>query len=336
MSNSRDFDTPLPQCLYLEVTNRCNLRCQTCLQFRGMKEQNRDLSFKEIKEIADQIPVLKRAVLHGIGEPLLNKELTEIINYLKERKVHVLFNTNALLLDKKWAKDFVSSGLDELRISLDAATESTYTRVRGSDNFPKVINNVETLSRMRNAAHPSTPKVSVWMVATRENVEDLPEMIKLAARVGIDEVYLQRLVYPTDGHGRGLAVKEKAITYPSSRVVEILRKSSALSKRLRVSLMASGLVSPNDSLMLKPRGGAPWRQCRRPWEVAYVTARGNVLPCCISPFSTLDYASLILGNVFKQSFDEVWRGEKYRDFRRKHQSLYPPACCTGCGVEWSL
>jgi MoaA/NifB/PqqE/SkfB family radical SAM enzyme len=45
--------------------------------------------------------VLKKAVLHGIGEPLLNKELTEIINYLKQRKVHVLFNTNALSLDEK-------------------------------------------------------------------------------------------------------------------------------------------------------------------------------------------------------------------------------------------
>jgi MoaA/NifB/PqqE/SkfB family radical SAM enzyme len=301
-----------------------------------MKEKPRDLSLGEIKEIAGQVPGLMRTILHGIGEPLLNRELPDIIGYLKEREVHVLFNSSALLLSKKWAQQLVSSGLDELRVSLDAAAESTYARVRGSDNFLKVVKNIEALVQMRKACHRSTPKVSVWMVATQENVEDLPEMIKLADRVEIDEVYLQRLVYPTDGPGYGLAVKEKTITDPSPRIVDILRRSMSLSRHLGVSLMASGLVSPIESVNCTPRDATPWRQCRRPWEVAYITAWGNVLPCCISPFSTVDYSSLILGNVFEQPLDRIWQGEKYRAFRQMHQSPHPPSCCIGCGVEWSL
>lgn len=336
MPVDKNSKIPLPRSLYLEVTNRCNLQCRTCLQFSGMKEQPRDLSLEEVREIAGQVPGLRRAVLHGIGEPLLNRELTEIIGCLKEREVHVLFNSNALLLSKKWAKQLVSSGLDELRISLDAATEPTYTRVRGTDNFSKVVKNIETFAQMRMTNHGSTPKVSVWMVATRENVEDLPEMIRLAERVGIDEVYLQRLVYPTDGPGRGLAVKEKAITGPSSRIADILRSSMSLGSQLGVSLLASGLVSPTESLRPKPRDEAPWRECTRPWELAYITAQGNVLPCCISPFSTVDYSSIVLGNVFKQPLEKIWQGEKYRAFRQKHQSLKPPRCCSGCGAEWSL
>jgi hypothetical protein len=161
-----------------------------------MEEKPRDLSLGEIKEIVGKVPGLKRAILHGIGEPLLNRELPDIIGCLKEREVHVLFNSSALLLSKKWAQQLISSGLDELRVSLDAAAESTYVRVRGSDNFLKVVKNIEALVQMRKACHQSTPKISAWMVATQENVEDLPEMIKLAARVEIDEVYLQRLVYP--------------------------------------------------------------------------------------------------------------------------------------------
>ena len=329
-------EIPLPQSLYLEVTNRCNLKCRTCLQFRGMEEQPRDLSLKDIKEIAGQVPGLRRALLHGIGEPLLNRELTEIIGYLKEKEVHVLFNSNALLLSQKWAEQLVSSELDELRVSLDAATESTYRRVRGSDKFREVVENIEAFVRKRKATHRSTPRVSVWLVATRENVEDLPEMIKLAARVGIDEVYLQRLVYPMDGPGYGLAVKGKSITGPSPRIADILQRSMALGSHLGVSLMASGLVSPGESLNRKFKDAAPWRQCRRPREVAYITAWGNVLPCCISPFSTVDYSSIILGNVFKQTLEQTWQGEKYRHFRRKQQSGHPPGCCSGCGVEWSL
>ncbi len=326
----------MPRTLYLEVTNRCNLKCRTCLQFLGMKEESRDLSLSEVKEIAGQVPGLKKAILHGIGEPLLNRELPDIIGYLTKRKVQVLFNSSALLLSKKWAQRLISSGLDELRVSLDAATESTYARVRGSDNFLNVVKNIEALMKMRKACHRSTPKVSAWMVATRENVEDLPEMIKLAARVGIDEVYLQRLVYPTDGQGYGLAVKEKTITDPSPRIFGILQRSMSLSRQLGVSLRASGLVSPIESINCTTRDETPWRQCKRPWEVAYITAWGNILPCCISPFSTVDYSSLILGNVFTQSLDRIWQGAKYRAFRQMHQSPHPPNCCIGCGVEWSL
>jgi radical SAM protein with 4Fe4S-binding SPASM domain len=68
----------------------------------------------------------------------------------------------------------------------------------------------------------------------------------------------------------------------------------------------------------------------------YITANGNVLPCCISPFSTVDYASIILGNVFKDPLAEIWSGARYRNFRKQHQTETPPKCCRGCGVYWSL
>lgn len=124
-----------PVCLYIEVTNRCNLRCRTCVQYRGMKEAPRDLSFEEVTWIAGQVPGLKRAVLHGIGEPLLNEELPQIIRSLKDRGVYVLFNSNALLLSPELAEEMVASGLDEFRVSLDAATESTYARVRATESL---------------------------------------------------------------------------------------------------------------------------------------------------------------------------------------------------------
>jgi radical SAM protein with 4Fe4S-binding SPASM domain len=68
----------------------------------------------------------------------------------------------------------------------------------------------------------------------------------------------------------------------------------------------------------------------------YVTANGNVLPCCISPFATVDYDSIILGNVFKSSLEEIWTGSKYVNFRKQHQTATPPKSCRGCGVQWSL
>lgn len=326
----------LPVCLYLEVTNRCNLRCRTCVQFRGMKEAPRDLSHEEVMWIAGQVPGLKRAVLHGIGEPLLNEELPQIVRSLKDRGVYVLFNSNALLLSQELAEEMVASGLDEFRVSLDAASEPTYARIRAAGSFSRVRNNLAALIRNRRECRRSRPIVLAWMVGTKENVRDLPDMILLASRLGIDEVYLQRLVYPLDGPGRGLAGRDASIAGSSEEIDEIIAGGISLSRRLGIRFEASGLAAPAESLRLEPGAEAPWRQCRRPREVAYITAWGNVLPCCISPFSFLDYDSLVLGNVFEQSLERIWRGERFREFRKKHQSSDPPGCCAGCGMQWSL
>lgn len=80
----------------------------------------------------------------------------------------------------------------------------------------------------------------------------------------------------------------------------------------------------------------PWQACLRPWTTAYVTANGNCLPCCLSPFTTNDYESLILGNLFEQPFDEIWNDDRYRRFRSDFFSDHPHKACANCGVFWSL
>lgn len=77
-----DQGLELPKTLYLETTNRCNLKCEGCIIYHGKREVDRDVSLQEVIEITDQLPRLERVILHGIGEPLLNKALPEIITHL--------------------------------------------------------------------------------------------------------------------------------------------------------------------------------------------------------------------------------------------------------------
>jgi len=111
----------LPKILYLETTNRCNLRCKGCILYRGNWEPERDISLAELIRITDQVPDLEQVYLHGIGEPLLNKELPDIIRHLKRRNVYFLFNCTGILLIYQRQQKLIATGLDELRISLDAA-----------------------------------------------------------------------------------------------------------------------------------------------------------------------------------------------------------------------
>ena len=80
----------------------------------------------------------------------------------------------------------------------------------------------------------------------------------------------------------------------------------------------------------------PWAGCQRPWGLSYVTANGNVLPCCVSPWVAKDYSGLVLGNAFEERFDEIWNGDRYQRFRADFESDTPPDPCRGCGRLWSI
>ena len=79
--------------------------------------------------ICDQLPELERVALHGIGEPLLNEALPDMIRYLKGRNAYVFFNSNGILLDAHRQHQLIDAGLDELRISLDAASQAGYEAI---------------------------------------------------------------------------------------------------------------------------------------------------------------------------------------------------------------
>jgi len=324
----------LPEELYLEVTNRCNLRCRTCPQFFGMAEPPADLSMERFHKVIDQFPWLRRVVLHGIGEPLLNPHVPAMVRELKARGAYVLFNSNGLLLRGRWPARLVESGLDELRVSVDAGTPETYEAVRGADGFARIFANLRSLAAARSERNAVTPRVSLWMTGLQENVAELPALVRRAAAAGIAEVYLQRLVFSE----RGLARADQSL-YGHARPVDAaaIAEAEALARELGVSLRGSGEVQPAAQIAGHEGPNAPRRACMRPWKLMYVTANGQVLPCCVAPFTAAPYASIVLGHTARQPLAEIWNGERYQAWRTALLSEdTPPAACRGCGADWSL
>src|SRR5208282_2257655 len=90
-----------PVCLYLETTNRCNLLCTICPRTYEELEPPADMSWELFTRIVDQFPAIERAVLHGVGEPMLVKHLARMVHYLKDRGTYVLFNTNGTVLNER-------------------------------------------------------------------------------------------------------------------------------------------------------------------------------------------------------------------------------------------
>ena len=326
----------LPKVLYIETTNRCNLRCKGCILYRGGWEPDRDMTLPDLIMITDQLPALERATLHGVGEPLLNTELCRMIAHLKKRNVFVLFNSNGILLGEEQQNAIIDAGLDELRISLDAASPEGYEIIRNSNKFDRIVQNLGNLLKLQKKRRAVTPGLSIWFLGTKENIAELPALLRLAAEIGIDEIHLQRLVYFQDHDGYGVTRREKTLRDSNDGTLESIHNSRLLAANLGIRFNASGLSSPIESVQADSAAKMPWSKCYRPQTLMYITANGNVLPCCISPFSTIDYSSIILGNAFESSLEEIWSGPKYTYFREQLQTQTPPKCCRGCGVLWSL
>jgi MoaA/NifB/PqqE/SkfB family radical SAM enzyme len=329
-----------PSVVFIEVTNRCNLLCETCPRTYFEREPLKSLSLKEFIIIAEQFPHMQRALLHGIGEPLLNRELPQIIKYLKGRNVEVIINSNGTLLTPQWQKNLIESGLDQYRCSIDGATNETYARIRGAALLPKLKKGLEGLVKTKEQLGAITPHISIWCVATRENLQELPDLLRLAASLGVPEVYMQRMVFfaKSPDQQYGMARDEIAIFGKDDDVEErIIEECTTLSSDLGINFLASGGRDPINSLAAaRPADFAPWQACMRPWTTAYITANGNCLPCCISPFATNDYDSLILGNLFERPFHEIWNEPLYQKFRTDLLSDHPHQACASCGVYWSL
>lgn len=327
-----DLRPPLPRSLYLETTSRCNSLCETCILTFGGREPQKDLGWDEFRLVIDRFPALERVLLHGIGEPLLNRHLVPMVRHLKERGAIVLFNSNAITLSERRGADLVDAGLDELRVSLDATTPETYARIRGVDALARVVRNLERFAETRRRRGVSRPRVTLWFTALRDNIDEIPGLVPLAERTGAEGIYLQRLVY----NGLGLAVAEQSLHGRlQEREATLIRKTEEAARAAGLDFSASGAAAPEVSLAPADTE-RPWSACRRPWTLVYVTVHGNVLPCCIAPWITQHYEGIVLGNLYRQTLPEIWWGERYRGFRAAIQTDAPPEPCQGCGVRWSL
>jgi MoaA/NifB/PqqE/SkfB family radical SAM enzyme len=333
-----DSDIPAhePVCLYLETTNRCNLLCTTCPRTYAELEPPADMSWELFCSIVDQVPNLQRAVLHGVGEPMLVKNLPRMVRYLKDRGTYVLFNTNGTVLNEKNGRALIAAELDELRVSFDAANAESYRAIRGKNYFHRILKNVRAFRELQEREGHDKPRVSAWLTGLRETIEELPDFVRVAAEAGVKEVYLQRLVFFNE-NAIGKARPDQALYEHLSREEATYIDSAAtLASSLGVTFSASGAASEPGMSLKRRDDGSAWSLCRRPWTLMYITANGRALPCCIAPFSQRGYENYTLGDATQQTLREIWTGQAYRDFRRALVSNEPPSACANCGLRWSL
>ncbi len=324
---------PLPREIQLEVTGACNLACRMCLvRYRPkLGRAAGAMCLHTFRRVVDELPALEKITLQGLGEPLLAPDLHRMIEHATARGVRVGFNTNGMLLSPTRARRLVAAGLAWLHVSLDGATAETYESIRDGASFERVCANVRGLVAARREARSELPVVSLVCVAMRRNVRELPALVRLAARWGVERVWVQNLSHSfsdTDPAGayaeiRAFAADEALWNGDEGLAAEVFAAARTEADRLGVELRLPRLAEPPPA----PREpGEP--ACDWPFTSAYVTHDGHVQPCCM----VMGDDRVSLGDVGTTPFAAIWRGDAYREFRRGLLEGPPPAVCEGCSL----
>ncbi len=326
---------PLPTYLQIEPVGQCNLRCEMCpIQFR------RDgppwgppafMPFEQFKATIDQFLNLRELHLQGLGEPMMHPRFFDMVEYAAGKGIKVTTNSNFTLLTRGRADRAVTSRLDAIHVSIDGARPETYARIRVRGRQDRVLRNLEMLLEARGRMNSDRPHLRLVVVVMRQNLDELPDLVRLAHRWSFEGMFVQHLCHdfgeaslPAEYRPMREFVQAETLLEEDPLLVERwFDEARAVAEELKVDLRLPG-IRPR----VHPRGTPGPERCDWPWRGAYVSYQGLAMPCCM--ISTPD--RLNFGSVVEHGVGQVWNGEQYEEFRARLASDDPPDICRSCSV----
>lgn len=179
IKNGSEVVTYLPNHIYVEPTNICNLRCATCTPTK-IKGRPGKLSMEIWRDIINyfvEVGAKPTITLIGRGEPLVHPLIDEVVKYAADSGFSCYIITNGSLLTTEKAKKLIDAGLKRIQFSLHATTAETYKKMTGKACFEKVLENIKNFQLINDAAgHPC--HVSVFSVLSSINEHEVEEFKK--------------------------------------------------------------------------------------------------------------------------------------------------------------
>lgn len=298
----------------LDVTRRCNLRCLGC-RFHSENARPpavgdpdvKDVSFEMLERLFSDLKELNTRTLLLIaeGEPFLHPRFFDIVRLAKKCGMRTIVTTNGTLIDERKAGDIIEAGLDEMHVSLWTNSLEGYEKqYPGTDplNFDRVIDGVRTLSSLKAEDRTRAPYIILTNPINRLNYQGVDAMVALAKQTGFDAISFSP--FKTN---RG-ELTQYALS--SREQTDLCNHMTKLRKQIR----AQGLGENIGRLLARYEFNAAKHRgpCYICWYHSRIKVDGTVLSCGRS--------ELVLGNLKKESFPEIWNGKAYRMERRKRLS----------------
>lgn len=284
--------------LEVGLTNACNHRCVFCaVDYTGYCPTMLDgqVFQKRIDEFAKK--GVKSIIYAGEGEPLLNKDATEIINYTKRNGIDAALSTNGVLLTKEVSKECLGA-LTWIRFSTAAITDHAYERIHQcrKGDLQIVLKNMQDAVNVKKDQRLLTT-IGVQMLLLPENKDEVVPMARDLKKIGVDYF----TVKPFSQHpqsGNILQVDYQEMLDVEKEIKELETEN------YKIYFRAHSM-----NKLVCERG---YTQCLALPFMVYIDAKGNLWPCIVF----MGKEELSYGNLYAETFEEIWEGKQRRELIR--------------------
>ncbi len=356
----RDVLDTYPTQLQLESTSYCNAQCIMCSHYYAGNKGALDMNKKMLEKLSELFPYLDVLIMHGNGEPFLSKLFKESVKTYASYNIRLTTNTNlSILTDDQIER--INESFANIRVSCDACTQEIYEGIRKNLSFNRFISNLIRLGKLC----PDVEK-TMTSVMMRQNVEQLPEMVKFAAEYGFNEIIFSNLgtsliignemdnishypYFAAKQLRNALKAGEKygiRVTIPNSFDLSLQDESLCDNELQRIHSIPFFETEADVVAMKELAESIVGDEYRIVENLADCLWQENLFACdgicewCIEkPYIDLKgdvfvcciNAAYRIGNIFDYtSFMELWNNDTYKKIRRIFYSGKLPGFCDNC------
>ncbi|MER5950230.1 radical SAM protein [Streptomyces sp. NPDC001904] len=307
-----------PLALFVELTQNCNLRCPMC-RFGEKYDPALNMDEEVFDRLAEELfPDAHLVDVRGWGESTMLAGFGDLVLRALEHRVRVRVVTNGQI-NRPAVWDTLMRGHGIVTVSCDAASPELFDKLRAGGTLDRLERTCTSLVAARDRYGVPRDHVNFNVVSSMDNLDELPDIVRLAARLDISPVVIHPLVAHLDD--------------PSHLRQDLGRTQEAYVRAAEAG-RAHGVVvqlgaAPDPSLALPEMVRTP--ACMHPWSYAYVRYDGAV-GFCDHLIGSDEYT---LGSLKDNTFEEIWNGEKWQALRRAHLSGHIPDAFAPCRYTYA-
>lgn len=298
-----DYRYKFPKIYYIDPCNLCNLKCPFCITSYSQEHHERGvMTLTDFKIVVEKISSHADEVrLFNWGEPFLNKNILPMIKFASELslKVSTCSNLSFRVFDNNYAEDVVKSGLSELTVSIDGASQLTYGKYRVGGNYDVVINNIKEIQKAKRKLKSRYPIIIWQFLINGYNEHEIVKAIKVAKQLSIELLFGPMFVQQ---HPEWLSSYHNN----SNKVKLLYFITSVIFNRWKEYFAAI----KNGMYLRKHLSRKLPGWCIQVYDSMIINWDGNVFPCC-----TIYDDRMSMGNIINESLEEIWNGDKFRRCR---------------------
>jgi radical SAM protein with 4Fe4S-binding SPASM domain len=319
ITSNPDSAAECPEGLLYSPLSSCNLNCIQCISKHSRKRVVQlDTNIKDVIASKVRRGDIRWMFTDYSGDILFADEKNPgELDYVLGLGIAVHIDTNGVYLNRKNIDKIIQSQVDAVSISVDAATDPTYSKIRiGSPPVDTIFAAAKMLVEARTAyGRSGNFAISMGFTLMLSNIRELPLFIRKAAEAGVDAVSTRHLeIYS--------AAMDHETLYDHKEIFNEIREQS-----LQVAADCGIKLHIGGSLTAAGRGGGN-SPCDIPWTSLTILANGDVQACC-SPGSRM-------GNLHETPLEQIWTGLPYRELRRRVNTSNPPSLCRNCQFRNTL